>query len=173
MIIIDYKLLFITDPYLELLKRYQREGTVSPTTRLVPLAYMILHVEHACLPAQEVPPRRRKSPRTAPPPTFPYSLTLQPAAALTRSDPQPHSISPDRSISNSSSLDVQPTQRLPSYLLTLRTAAAPTRSESHPAAAPTFFSDDFAKKVMQQLPSQIGQSRRTILTLKNSHSFKY
>ena len=40
------------------------EGTVGPTTRLVPTAYMILHVKYACPPAQEVPPRRRKSPRT-------------------------------------------------------------------------------------------------------------
>ena len=27
-----------------------------------------------------------------------------------------------------------------------------TRSDSHPAAAPTFFSDEFAKKATQQLP---------------------
>ena len=88
---------------------------------------------------QEVPPRRRKSPRTAPPPTFSYSLTLRPAAAPTRSDPHPHSMSPDCSISHPSSPDVPRPQHLPPYSLTLRTAATPTRSDSHPAAAPNFF----------------------------------
>ena len=90
-------------------------------------------------PLQEVPPRRRKSPRTAPPPTFSYSLTLRPAAAPTCSDPHPHSMSPDCSISHPSSPDVPRPQHLPPYSLTLRTAATPTRSDSHPAAAPNFF----------------------------------
>ena len=87
-------------------------GTVGPPTRLVPPTYMILHVKYACPPAREVPPRRRKSPRTAPPSTFSYSLTLRSAAAPTRSYLHPHNMSPDSSISHLFT-ECPPPQQLP------------------------------------------------------------
>ena len=97
----------------------------SPPTRLVPPAYMILYVNAGSPPAQEVPPRRSKSPRTAPPLTFCYSLTLRPAAPPTRSNPHPHSMSPDRSISHHPSPDVLRPQHPPPYSLTLQPLRLP------------------------------------------------
>ena len=100
---------------------------------------MILHIQYACPPRTKSHFNAAGPLSTASTPTFPYSLTLRPAAAPTRSDPPPLQHVPPPQHLSPPSTACPPPQRLPPYSLTFWIATAQTRSDSHPAAAVTFF----------------------------------